>query len=353
MNWRLVAAISFGLFLGLATLLDAGTVYFVNDDATGGNSGGSWPNAWTDLQSALAAATSGDEIRVAQGVYKPGTSPEDSFELVDGVKLLGGFRGGNGGDANDRNIDTFVTILTGDLAGDDASCVDDSHLADNAEHVIIADGITDSDTLLEGFTITHGAADRSPNAIFRDYGGGLVNNDVVSYSINECKFTCNRSKNAGGGVANLTNLGPIFTNCDFEYNLTGNQWGGGAVHQASSNSTFTSCTFSYNTTDSFGLGGAIYAFGTDRVICDMCDFEGNTSGTGGAIFAEGIGISAAYTNCTFSNNEAEADGGAIFQNSVLTTSLDSCTFEQNLANGGNGGAIYSNVGSPDSDSISI
>ena len=46
------------------------------------------------------------------------TSPEESFVLKEGVKLYGGFAGGET-DLAQRNRTANVTILTGDLAGDD------------------------------------------------------------------------------------------------------------------------------------------------------------------------------------------------------------------------------------------
>jgi hypothetical protein len=51
-------------------------LYFVKSNALGSNNGRSWTNAFKDLQSALAIATSGDTIWVAAGTYKPtiGTS---------------------------------------------------------------------------------------------------------------------------------------------------------------------------------------------------------------------------------------------------------------------------------------
>jgi uncharacterized iron-regulated membrane protein len=72
-------------FCGLVILLiaaatcQATTVWYVNAAATGNNSGTSWPNAFTDLQSALNVAQTSYEIWVAAGTYKPSarTIPSD------------------------------------------------------------------------------------------------------------------------------------------------------------------------------------------------------------------------------------------------------------------------------------
>ena len=46
-------------------------VIYVDDDAAGANDGSSWANAFVRLQAAIYVARSGDEIRVAKGLYKP------------------------------------------------------------------------------------------------------------------------------------------------------------------------------------------------------------------------------------------------------------------------------------------
>ena len=106
----------------------AQTVRYVDADATGPTlDGASWCSAFTSPQDALAVASFGDEIRVANGTYKPdqgaGQTAGDrtaSFYLVNGVALRGGYAGCGAADPNVRNFATFETILSGDLSGDDA-----------------------------------------------------------------------------------------------------------------------------------------------------------------------------------------------------------------------------------------
>ena len=70
-----------GLLLVLAVASSSvsaiGGVLHVDALAVGSNDGSSWTDAFTDLQPALAAAVSGDEIWVAAGSYKP-ASPLDT-----------------------------------------------------------------------------------------------------------------------------------------------------------------------------------------------------------------------------------------------------------------------------------
>jgi hypothetical protein len=90
-------------------------VRYVNEAATGSNDGSSWANAYTDLQAALSAAASGDEIWVAAGTYKPTATTDRgvSFALKDGVAVYGGFLG-NEASRGDRNPAANVTILSGE-----------------------------------------------------------------------------------------------------------------------------------------------------------------------------------------------------------------------------------------------
>src|SRR5215475_1262798 len=92
---------------------------------------GCWANgtAFTDLQSALAASGSGDEIWVAAATYKPDASDRTkSFALKDGVGIYGGFVGTETL-RSQRNPAANVTILSGDIGTPGSA-------ADNSYHVV-------------------------------------------------------------------------------------------------------------------------------------------------------------------------------------------------------------------------
>ena len=142
----------------------AATIY-VDQDATGANDGSSWVNAYNYLQDALADAESGDQVWVAKGVYKPdentanpdGTGDRNAtFQFKNGVGLYGGFAGGETS-LDQRDNVTNVTILSGDLNGDDVGDLDDPSRSENSYHVVTGSG-NDETAVLDGFTITAGNA---------------------------------------------------------------------------------------------------------------------------------------------------------------------------------------------------
>ena len=117
--------------------------------------GSNWDNAFTNLQDALAIAEAGDEIWVAEGIYLPtegatfesGYEREQSFRLVDGVSLYGGFKGG---ETNRffRHGDTNQTILSGEIHDNPTYW---------SLHVITGHELT-SDIIIDGFRIEKGNA---------------------------------------------------------------------------------------------------------------------------------------------------------------------------------------------------
>ena len=140
-------ALGIGLVLLLFGLLKAqpvaaGGVIYVDKTAAGSDDGSSWENAYNQLQDALGAASSGDEVWVASGVYTPGVFMTSTFVVTPGVALYGGFAGTETY-RTQRDWKTNITILSVDVGSDDAN-IDGNFIAetpsdivgDNAYHVL-------------------------------------------------------------------------------------------------------------------------------------------------------------------------------------------------------------------------
>lgn len=119
--------------------------------------GASWATAYADLQQALAVATFGDEIRVADGTYKPtsGTDRTISFNLKDGVSIFGGYAGLGAADPDQREIAAFPSVLSGDIGAA-------NNISDNSFHVATGIALSDA-TVFDGLSFTKGNADGSTN----------------------------------------------------------------------------------------------------------------------------------------------------------------------------------------------
>ncbi|MEZ4527559.1 MAG: choice-of-anchor Q domain-containing protein [Desulfobacterales bacterium] len=305
-------------------------VYYVKQGATGA-SGLSWADteAFGNLQSALSAAAENDQIWVAAGTYSPGPSAADSFSLLQGVGIYGGFNGTETS-LTERNWTANVTILDGGNIN---------------EHAVRCGTVTSS-AVLDGFTIRGGAgisvsqggglynSGGSPtirNCIFTanaaNQGAGIYN-DGGSPAIENCTFSGNSSGGTGGGICNY-NSSPVITGCTF----SGNQSSGGSgIYNEGGSPVIENCTFSENAV-SDGYGGAIFNYDSSPTITGST-FTGNSSSSGSGIYNSGGG-SSAVENCTFSGNTA-SEGGGIY-NETGTMNITNSTFIGNSATSGGGG----------------
>ena len=112
---------------------------------------------------------------------------EATFELITGVAVRGGFAGLGAGDPDERDIERFPSILSGDLLGDDGP--DFANTLDNSEHVVTAGTLVEATAVLDGVTIMAGRATR--------WGGGMTSSGRPT--IRRCTFTGNFSVRDGGG----------------------------------------------------------------------------------------------------------------------------------------------------------
>ena len=288
-NLNIWLAISM-LLLSMVSTAVAQTIY-VDDDATGANNGSSWADAYNYLQDALTIASSGDEIRVAQGTYKPDRGGgktlgdrEATFQFINGVAIKGGFAGFGEVDPNERNIEAFKTILSGDIGGNDINDIDmfdpcdllnHPSRAENSYHVTNGSG-TDAAALLDGLIITGGNA----NLIYStgtdgpyDDGGGMYNKCGSPTLIN-CTFVMN-SAIYGGGMENTADNPtwpfpqpnpcspgkPTLINCTF---IRNSAYCGGAMLNGRSSPTLTNCILWGNLTP-YGRPQIHSGYGTESV----------------------------------------------------------------------------------------
>ena len=312
-------------------------IIYVDDDAAGANNGSSWPDAFNYLQDALAAANDGDEIRVAQGIYKPDQGAvvttgdrTATFQLINGITLKGGYAGAGEPDPNAWDIEENRTILSGDLACNDIELNDpcdfrhDPSRDDNSYHVVTGSG-TDETAVLDGFTITAGNADRADVDI---RGAGLLNYPSGSPTLFHCTFRDNIAI-FGGGVYNKDGSNPMLSYCTF-YNNYADGHGGGIYNALSSSPTLMHCTFSANIAAS-GSGGAIGNFNFCSPALINCTFSGNYAAYSGGGMFNAFSSNSTLINCIFIGNVAGYGGGGGMRNRDSSPTLINCTFSGNHA----------------------
>lgn len=274
------------LIMIFVPLIYAGSVcaqnkLFVFSNASGNNSGLDWNNAFTSIQHALNEAMVNnniDTICIAEGTYYPeqllpgyANNRMRTLHLSRGnLTILGSYNM----ITNQRNLDSFPTILSGEIG-------DTSRLTDNAHYLFVIMG----DTI------------NTLNNLFID---GIVFEKV--YANNTTSINYNNSV----GVNRLAG-GALFTQ-----HATVNM----------SNSIFRNNESLYTASSIFCAMGTI---NIDNVI-----FESNKSAQGGNVRIDRHG-NINITRSIFSNNQSNQLAATILlesQNSVINT-IKECEFVNN------------------------
>jgi Immunoglobulin I-set domain/Right handed beta helix region/S-layer homology domain len=272
---------------------------------------GCWATAFTDLQPALAASNSGDEIWVATGTYKPtsGTDRTVSFAMKNGVGVYGGFAGTETM-RSQRNPVANVTILSGDIGTVGSA-------SDNSYHVVTTDSTVTSSAVLDGFTISAGQADGNP-ASSQDRGAGIWINSG-SPSLSGLIITGNFASGQGGGIR-VTSGSPTILNISLLSNSVA--FGGGGAGLFS------------------GGGSTVYL---QNAIVRSNIISGSSTGGGGIETAGGTTL----INCVIAQNSPNG-----IQTNVLggnNNVIKDSTFTAN--NPGYGLALYNSTGNTIANSI--
>jgi hypothetical protein len=317
--------------------LFAGPVLYVKPDGAS-RTCTSWENA-CGLQTALISATAGNEIWVKAGIYKPAVdtrSTEAAFWLRKGVAIYGGFAGTET-TRDQRNWETNITVLSGDLGGDDTTdpngvVTDTANIVgQNSYHVISGSGV-DNTAILDGFVITAGYASQTPPNI-HGFGGGMFN-QAGSPTLNNLIFSGNTAgKGAayygGGGMFNSFASNPVLTNVTFVANTAG---GGAGMYNDRSNPVLNDVTFSGNKAiDASCMSNYI----NSSPVLTRVVFDGNSSSNKGCIVNH-VNSNPTLTDVTFSGNSAKYGSG--MYNYQSSPTLTDVVFSNNKA-GHVGGAM--------------
>lgn len=332
-------------------------VWYVYDGASG--TGTSWANAYGSIQSAINAASAGDEILVGYG-----SSPPTTYTI--GSQL----------DINDKNVK--ITSASYDNDNSYASAQYDSSKViisggGSCRLFYIHGGAVTSATVIRGFKLTNG------NATGSEFGGAIYCNSGADPTITNCWITGNvvnaNSRGRGGGIAS-EDVTVTITNNLIEYNISREDdggtsglnggWGGGLYIQGGS-ATITGNIIRNNTANNDahgeGSGGGIYTYNnwttiSNNTIQNNTACVGDGRGYGGGICHGGNGGHTVENN-TISNNvansgPAEGHGGGmyVFAGDNQTVTIQYNTFKSNTAataaaswaNDHYGGAIFTDRG---------
>jgi len=273
------------------------TRLYVNAAATGLNSGLSWANAYTSLESALAATDTLPAVRdiwVAQGRYVPtarsnaAVPRSATFRLRPNVSIYGGFVGYEL-HAEDADPRAHPTILSGDVLNDDGPAPGFTNRGDNVYTVFTCN----ASTIIEGLVFTKGNA------------SGI-------------------NPSVGGGV-HITASAPDFRRCDFISNQGGPNSGGGAHANLVGSPIFRHCRFLGNTVIGYGAGAAIYGGAPQFLNCLFVDNRATgVASRGGAVAT--FSSTPSFVNCTVASNHSQYQTGGlhIAGNSTYAASVTNC-----------------------------
>ncbi len=319
------------------------TDIYVDDTATGSNNGSSWVNAYTDLQAALSAATSGDMVHVAEGTYKPTTGSDRSISFVipDGVDVDGGYPNGGG----TRDPQSNETVLSGEIGSSQTA-------DDNSRHVVrVMEG---SSAVLDGFTVRDGYA--SGNSTVDQHGGGLyIGSDDFSSAddpedtvatFQHCLFETNVAQTSGAGAC-VASATATLEWCEFSGNsmVTGDStYGGGtAAHHAVI--TLSDCEFVGNS--AFMQGGGLFCADGSVTAVIECTFESNevaatayAHGGGACLFGDSYVSDSHFVGNTGKSGAGLSLSFAEFGCPPNSVAVKRCAFRENCADGGVGGGLW-------------
>ncbi len=269
------------------------TVYTVRPDGQG---------LYPTIQSAINAATNGDVVQLADGVFS--------------------------GDGN-RDLDfKGKQIAVESASGDPTRCSIDCQGSSTDPHrgfYFHTSEHTGSQVI--GLTVMNG---------WEAAEGSAVLVASAKPTLNNCIF-----RDGYGAAVTIDPSGsPVIENCQFVHNH--NDWQGGALSIVGGNPSISGCVFSQN--DSGNSGGAVYCSSPGQTTFTDCQFLDSSAGyDGGAIFHDQDGT-VLLTRCLFVGNTTTGHGGGVNVGDEGWLDCEQCTFADNTSTTG-GSALNLDPGS--------
>ena len=273
----------------------------------------SWATAAHNIQDAVDAATNGEIVIVAAGIYSNEVRVTPDFTL-----------------SNRLVITKKITVKSEE--GPDKTVIVGA--GPNGSQAIRCVYMTNGASLI-GFTLSNGHT-RTTASVFIEYfynksGGGvfMVDNCYVS----NCYFINNSADHSGGGLNSY--YGGTVDCCRFTYNTANN---GGGISFFMSSSGLTLLRNSVITgNNAVYVGGGVNIDSAQNMT--KCFISGNSANNGGGVYLKSF---QSVEACTISNNFARNIGGGVYiENGGGHNYLTSCLIVDNVATN-NGGGLYQN-----------
>lgn len=304
-------------------------VVYVDADATGSGDGSSWANAFTDLAAALDAAEAGNSVWVADGRYV--TPADTSFVINKELTLLGGFNGTET-DAGDADASANLTILSGDVAGDDVEGVYDSITRmDNQRVLFVADTVTTGASsftaTVSGFTIRDGNRNGFVEGFLGPFAGGglFATGQVIASNL---IFEYNYS-DFGSAIAvlNLNADGSTFSDITATNNFSGDRW---IFYNRNTDDVVIRKSAFGGANEGTTPNGMVFSLDVIDFTVEDCTFDDiQTTGRGGAVHVEGVAGTATVSNVTVTNSSADLGGAIYLRNFDIYLDADGNNFTGN------------------------
>jgi len=260
------------------------------------------PTDYSTIQEAIDAAAKGVVIQVAEGIYR------ENIVMKEGIRLEGGWNS----EFTERDPSTYETIIDGGGSG----------------AVVTFNNIEDTDTTIDGFTITNGNG---------DFGGGI---DCLNSSPTISNNIIKENKANNGGGISCRHSSPIILNNIIIRNNTSHAGGGIACFE--STPTISSNTVKENTANEHG--GGLWLYASSFTVADNTIVQNHTAGDGG-------GISCGQSDGTIKNNKIKENeakwGGGISCANGSSPSIIGNGIEENHSSDAGGGVHCAISGNAD------